>query len=341
MPSSRTSICGPAPCALPIRRHSSWLTAGAVLAALLWSRRGHADCPAPATAITWLYPDQGTEAVPPDAVFWAVSPAAVITLSVDGVPLAPLGTSGVERFQFTPAAPLREGEHQLVARAEDRVFSGFEDSPPSADGGTAVDADERSLHFEVTAAPAAGGDVGITAVEAYAVAFRGAPAHRVSPAPEDYDARCTNAATELFWTCDDTGGPSHLARVAYAYEGAPLAYLVQGGYLVPRGCASFWAPASPEAGSEQFRVAAVLPTGLAEEHVFTAPVDFPALDNGSFQSSPSACSVRSERHSTSAPLAAAALLGLAACARRRRHATPRASPARRGVDRTKHQRPSS
>jgi hypothetical protein len=308
---------------LPTRGRPSWLTSGAVLAALLWARPGQATCEGPPKVITWTYPDAGTEVVPPDAVFWAVSPGANVTLSVDGVPLSPLGASGIDRFQFAPTAPLSEGMHELVAGTEDTLFPESAGIAGTADGGTRIDAGERRFRFRVMAAPAVEGDVRISSVEAYPTAFGGTVSPGVGAPREEYDSQCTDAATALSWGCNDTGGPSYLARVAYESEGAPIAYLVQGGYLVPPGCPWFWAPASAEAGSAQFRVAAVLPTGLAEEHVFAGPVDFPPREAGPVSSpgsagSPSACAVGfGPRPARASALAAAALAILAACARRR------------------------
>jgi hypothetical protein len=311
MPSCRTTPAVP-PRSFSVRMRPSWLTSCALLAALLWSRAGDAICIGPESTIKWTYPSQGY-AVPPDAVFWAVAPADVVTVAVDGVLLSPLGTGAVERFQFAPEAPLSEGEHELVVRAEQSSFS------EPFDGGAFVTSDERRFPFQVAAEAARDGDANISSVKVYPIAFRGVPPKRISPPPEDFDAQCTNAATPLgFWDCDDTGSPPHIARITYEYEGVPVAYLVQGKYLVPRGCASFWVRALPEEGPAQFRVAAVLPNGVAEEHVFAEPVDFPPVDRGPVQGPPSACSMGLERRPAQASVVAVtSVVMLAACARRR------------------------
>lgn len=293
----------------------AWLLPGALLASSsLWTASAHAECSQPDVDLAWTYPDVYTSSVPPDAVFWAVSAGGQsITVEVDGVPLSPLGTSSVERFQFAPAAPLSEGTHELVARAEQST------NLQNPDGGPFLARSvERRLPFRVAAGAVRDGDVAISSVDAYPQQFRGNPPRRVSPPPELYDTACTQTAVPLGDSCNDTGGPSHLARVAYEVEGLPLAYLVQGGWIVPLGCESFWAPASPARDSEQFTVSAILPTGLGEEHTFAGPVDFPPRDPGPFQDAPSACSIDFQQRPAPPWFSLVGALAIIAAAARRR-----------------------
>jgi hypothetical protein len=289
-----------------------WLPPGALLAPLLWSASARAACVQPDVDIAWTYPDATTEAVPPDAVFWAVAASGDITVEVDGVPLSPLGTSIVERVQFPPAAPLREGVHELVVRAQQ------EGGPQAPDAGPPISSEERRFPFRVVAGEVRDGDVSISSVDVYPVVFRGSPPQRVSPTPEEYDTTCSQAATALFLPCNDTGGPLHVARVAYEREGTPIAYLVQRGWLVPPGCESFWTAASASGGPTQFTVSAVLPTGVAEEHTFASPVDFPPADPGPFQDSPRACSLDLERRPAPRMVSVLATLAVIGAAVRRR-----------------------
>jgi hypothetical protein len=293
----------------------AWLLPGALLASsFVWTASVQAECSQPDVDLAWTYPDVYTSSVPPDAMIWAVSAGGQsITVEVDGVPLSPLGTSSVERFQFVPAAPLSEGTHELVARAEQSTNLQNQDGGPFL----AARSVERRLPFRVEAGAVRDGDVAISSVDAYPQQFRGNPPRRVSPPPEVYDTACTQTAVSLGDSCNDTGGPSHLARVAYEFEGLPLAYLVQGGWIVPLGCESFWAAASPERGSAQFTVSAILPTGMAEEHTFAGPVDFPPREPGPFQDAPSACSIDIQQRSAPPWFALLGTLAVIAAARRR------------------------
>jgi hypothetical protein len=298
----------------------AWLLPGALLASsLLWTGSAQADCGQPDVDLTWTYPDAYTGSVPPDAVFWAVSAGGEsITVEVDGVPLSAVGTDGVERVQFVPAAPLSEGTHELVARAQQGTNLQDQDGGPFL-----ARSIERRFPFRVVAGAASDGDVSISSVEAYPLAYRGYPPLLVSPPPEVYDAACTQTAVPLGGSCNDTGGPSHVARVAYELEGDPIAYLVQGGWIVPRGCEAFWAAASPARDAAQFTVSAILPTGLAEEHAFAGPVEFPPRDPGPFQAPPSACAIDLERGPAarwSSVLGTLAVIGAAARRRARQRA---------------------
>jgi hypothetical protein len=298
---------------LAARLRSVWLPPGALLAPLLWSASAGADCQWPDVDLTWTYPNGMTDTVPPDAVFWAVSPGGESTVEVDGVPLSALGTDGVERMQFVSTAPLSEGEHELVARAQQG--SNLQDQ----DGGAfLVRSIERRIPFRVAAGPVRDGDVAISSVEVYPLQFRGTPPRRVSPPPEEFDTVCSQSAIELSVSCNDTGGPSHVALVAYEFVGLPIAYLVQGGWIVPLGCESFWAAASPARDTAQFTVSAILPTGVAEERTFAGPVDFPPADPGPFQDSPRACSLDFERRPAPPMASVLATLAVIGAAIRRR-----------------------
>jgi hypothetical protein len=298
---------------LPSRWRWAWPVPCA-LAAWLWTDSAHADCAVPPASIDWTYPAESTESVPPDAVFWVVSQEGDITVEVDGVRVPPLGTSHTARLQFKPETPLSEGEHEFVALTKQELRR-VDDLP---DSGAYIDTDERRFRFQVTAAPAVDGDVSVSGVTLYSRSYGGPPQR--SERPEE-DA-CSAAATPLSWYCNDTGGPLYVARIGYAAEGSAIAYLVQGDYLVPPGCASFWWDTWSVPGPEQVRVAAVLPTGLAEEHAFAGPVEdrttVPNPNPGSFAGRPSACSLDFEQRPASRSLlAATTLLVLGACARRR------------------------
>lgn len=300
-----------------LRRHAarplgSWLAPLALLAPLPWPASAQADCVGPDLAITWTYPNLSALTVPPDAVFWVVSESSTISASVDGVPLTPLGTSLAGRTQFVPAEPLSEGEHEFAARAENEY------APASAGAEPYVNSDEQHIHFRVDARAAREGDVSITSVEAYELSFRGSPPKRVNPPPEEYDGACTQLAIPLGYECNDTGGPPYLARVAYDWSGAPpLAYLVQGGWLVPPGCLSFWAR-TESSTPEEFRVAAVLPTGLGEEHAFTGEVAVTEAEPGPYANPPSACSIQPGRRTSPSLLLAIAMLSALGVRLRRR-----------------------
>jgi hypothetical protein len=294
----------------PACLRSAWLAPAALLATLALPHPAHASCSGPEAVITWSYPDETTDAVPPDAVFWAVSYVGDITVEVDGVPLSPRGTSLLERVQFVSATPLSEGEHELIAKVhlDSRV-------PDAGDTG-----DERRVRFRVAAAPTPEADVVVSSVTAYPLVFDGS-SPTLSPPPSEYDTECSALAVGLSWGCDDII-PAYVTRIAYAFEGEAIAYLVQGDTLVPPGCASYWVRHyGPDADPAAFRVAAVMPTGVAEEHAFAGTVELRTLEEsnpGVFQTRRNACSLDFERRP--APpmlLGAATLLVIGGYTRRR------------------------
>lgn len=295
---------------LPARLRSSWLAPVALLTTLALPPPVHASCLGPEAAITWSYPDETTDAVPPDAVFWVVSHVGDITVEVDGVRLSPRGTSVIERVQFVSATPLSEGEHELVARVQ--LASREPDAGSSGD--------ERRVPFRVAAGPALEGDVVVSSVTAYPLVFGGSTPPR-SPPPSEYDTECSALAVGLSWGCDDII-PAYVTRIAYTSEGGAIAYLVQGDTLVPPGCASYWVNHyGPDADPAAFRVAAVLPTGVAEEHAFGGPVELRTLQEsnpGTFQKQRNACSLDFERRPAGHTLLAAATLAVIGGYARRR-----------------------
>src|SRR5690349_5348629 len=169
-----------------------------------------ADCAGPSSDIRWTYPDESTPSVPPDAVFWAVAHLGNISVEVDGIALEPREQEGPGRFQFVPAEALSEGEHELVTWTD-----GLDVNPEAA-------MNERHVRFNVVAGPAASGDVSVSSVTVYP--YEIGSAGLISPPEDEYDTECNELAVGLDWSCDDII-PYRLARIAYASEGAPIAYL--------------------------------------------------------------------------------------------------------------------
>lgn len=218
-----------------------------------------ADCEAPRPDILWTYPEASTLSVPPDTVFWAVAHVGEVNAEVDGAPLTPLARDGLGRHQFSPAEDLSEGAHELVVWSDSDELGAEEAST------------ERRISFTVDAQPASSGDVSVSSVTVYPLAF-GGRGGLVNPPPDEYDLECSELAVSLEWSCDDIIPPS-IARVTYEAEGAPIAYVVQGGVLVPRGCASYWTRGSVDSDRATFRAAAILPTGLAAENAFAGSIE--------------------------------------------------------------------
>jgi hypothetical protein len=214
-----------------------------------------ADCVAPDVTVRWSYPDESTQSVPPNAVFWAVAHAGSVSVQVDGVPLASRGVGNVERHQFVSAAPLAEGQHELLIQVVREIVL--------AVGDVREERDERRVPFRVAAQAAPAEAVGIDSVTVYPISV-------VSTA--EYDAECSELATPLEWSCDDLLSP-YVTRVGYSVEGGAVAHLVQGDTLLPAGCTSFWTRGDPNSAPATFRTAALLPTGLTVETEFAGPVE--------------------------------------------------------------------
>lgn len=238
-----------------------WIIASSLLGTVLVGASpavARADCLGPDTTILWSYPDESTPSVPPSAVFWAVAHLGNIRVEVDGVPLARVSS---ENYRFAPATPLSEGEHEFVAWSE------LGDALPDA----GARSNERRVRFVVDATAPVSGDVAVDTVTIYPVAFDN-HGMLLSPPPGAYDTSCSTRSVSLDWSCDDII-PGSLAQVTYRAEGAPIAYLVQRERLVPAGCPMFWAHGNADSPPESFRVAAVLPTGIGEEHAFAGEVE--------------------------------------------------------------------
>jgi hypothetical protein len=240
--------------------------------------------------------------VPPDAVFWVVSPAGEARAWIDDVPLSPRGTAGIERHQFVSPLPLSEGEHELVARAGND--------------------DLRTIPFRVAAQPPSASDVSIDTVTFYPPSIH-YPAR--NPPESEYDSECMQYVVRLnVAPCYDTGAPPK-ARVTYAGQGDAIAYLAQGRYFVSPACATFWAYSADEPQPADYVVAAVLPTGIAEEHHFDGTIEVRTVEDtypDAFDR-PDACSLGVGLRAPS-PLAG---VGLALAAwlvrrRQRKHETP-------------------
>lgn len=294
--------------ALGRTRGASLTALGFALVSLGSPSLARASCDGPEATIRFSYPDESTPSIPPDAVFWAVAHAGSVSVEVDGVPLTSRGSVDVERHQFVAAAPLAEGEHDLVILVV-----------PSSDGVGGSIGDERRVRFRVAAQAAPDALVSVDSVTLYPLAWNNRTGNLLNPPDAEYDTECSEHATRLEWSCDDLI-PSHLARVGYAGEGDAIAYLVQGDTLVPAGCAAFWTQGSPESDPATFRVAAVSPNGVAEENAFAGSVELrTAQDTYSDRfSSSEGCSLGSGPRSP-LPFGAAVAMAVAAwCARRRR-----------------------
>lgn len=233
---------------------SRHLALPALLVAALGTRSAHADCQPAPPSISFTYPDETTQSVPPDAVFWVVSRAGEARAWVDGVPLSQVGSSLAERHQFTHPMPLTEGEHEFVARAGND--------------------DVRSLSFRVASSVPSTGDVSIDSVTFYPSSDR-LPAP--NPPDDEHDDECMQYAVKLTSPCSDTGYPEK-ARVTYEGHGDAIAYLAQGYSLVSPACATFWASSTDDPESSDYVVAAVLPTGVAAEHRFEGTIDVRTLE---------------------------------------------------------------
>jgi hypothetical protein len=252
----------PQPCRLPgsFRRRILPRAAAASVLLLLGARSAHAECPKRQPSIEFTFPSEATESVPPDAVFWVVSPAGEARAWIDDVPLTPLGTDLVERHQFKYPELLSEGEHELVARAGNDA--------------------RRVVPFRVAAAPTASANVGIDAVDVYPLT-QGASGWVESPG---YDTTWC-PIVPLGDYCNDII-PESVAVARYSSEGDAIALLAQGGWLVTPECGMF-STSTWSSDPSSFRVAAVLPSGVGEESTYSgtieahsAPSAHPALYDG-------------------------------------------------------------
>jgi len=222
--------------------------AGALLA-LLCAQPAHAACEAAQPSLNFTYPDATTQSVPPNAVFWAVSPVGTVSVTVDGVALAPRGAGVIERHQFVPAAPLADGQHELVA---------------------SVGTQRRSVRFSVAAQLPSSADANIDTVTVYPLEL--GPTELLNPPQDQYDTDCMEFVAQLADTCNDDVPPA-LTRVTYASQGNVIAYLVQSRAIMPARCATYWMPSDDRPRPEAHRVAAVLPTGMAQERAYDGPIE--------------------------------------------------------------------
>jgi hypothetical protein len=248
-----------------------------------------------APSVEFTYPDEATESVPPDAIFWVVSPGGRARAWIDSVPLAPRGPGLIEQHQFSYPGPLAEGEHELVARAGDD------------------DSERRAITFRVAAGAPSTGDGRIDAVDLYPLAQ--GPSGWLEP--PGYDAACEQRATPLGDYCNDTLDWDY-ARIRFSGEGNVVAYVVQGGWLAPAGCTTLFTTARTTDPS-QYSIAAVLPTGLAEARTYTGEVEWHDAEEAypELYSQPSACSLGLGQRAPSA-LGSVGLAFVAWLARRRR-----------------------
>lgn len=280
------------------RRWPHLAIVGAVaFVALLGARPARADCAPPPPSIDFTYPNETTESVPPDAVFWVVGVEA--RAWIDDVPLTALGTSLVDRQQFSYPVPLTEGEHEFVAGAGN---------------------DERlSLTFRVAATPPPTANVSIDTVTYYPPSNRH-PAR--NPPDDELDEGCMPEAISLGQGACNSFALPRKTRVTYAGQGDAIAYLVQDGYLVPPTCTGFWANSSSDPQPADYVVAAVLPTGVAEARAFDGNIDVRTLEETrpDLFDRPDACSLGFGQRPPSA-LASMGLALAAWLARRRRRAT--------------------
>jgi hypothetical protein len=281
----------------------SWERPAAVAAgvlALVCARPAHAACDAAQPSIEFTYPDAQTQSVPPNAVFWAVSPVGTVNVTVDGVALAPRGVGLVDRHQFVPAAPLADGQHELVA---------------------SVGSERRSVRFTVAQRLPSSADAKVDTVIVYPLELGPGPTELLNPPPEQYDTDCMELVAQLTDTCYEEL-PAAVARVTYASEGDVVAYLVQGRALLPARCATYWMPSDTRPSPESHRVAAVLPTGVSSEHAFDGPIEVRTMGgthSEMLESSDdsSSCSIGSRRPAAST-LGGASLAIVAWLFRRRR-----------------------
>ena len=264
-----------------------------LLLALLGARSAHAECEVQQPSIEFTYPSATTESVPPDAVFWVVSPAGQAEAWIDDVPLTPLGAEGVARHQFTYPVPLSEGEHELVARAGNDA--------------------RRVVPFRVAAAPTASASVGIDAVDVY-------------PLTQGRSGLVESPGYETTWCpivplgdyCNDII-PESVAVIRYSIEGDAIALLAQGGWLVTPDCGMF-STTTWSSDPASFRVAAVLPSGVGEEITYSGTIEAheaPSASPAHYDGPDDRCSIGFGERSPSSVVSAGLAL-VAWIARRRR-----------------------
>jgi hypothetical protein len=230
----------------------SWQRSAALAAAVLAlfsDRSAHAACEAAQPSLDFTYPDAQTPSVPPNAVFWAVSRVGTVSVTVDGVALAPRGAGVVDRHQFVPAAPLGDGQHELVA---------------------SVGTERRSVRFNVAPQLPSSADASVDTVTVYPIEL--GPTELLNPPRDQYDTECMEFVAQLADICNEDVPPA-LTRVTYASQGDVIAYLAQGRAIMPARCATYWMPSGERPSPEDHRVAAVLPTGVAQERAFDGPIE--------------------------------------------------------------------
>jgi hypothetical protein len=270
-----------------------------MLLALLCTRSAHGECEPAQPSLELTYPDATTQSVPANAVFWAVSRTGTVNVSVDGVALTARGAGPVDKHQFAPAAPLADGQHELVA---------------------SVGTERRSIRFNVAPRPPSSGSASIDTVTVYPLEL--SQTELLNPPEAQYDTDCMDLVAALDDTCNDQV-PEALTRVTYASQGDVIAYLVQGRALVPPQCSTYWMPSSERPKAKSLRVAAVLPTGVAAEQEFDGSIEVrtrAGTHSELLTDEPSGCSLGVD---PSAPSGLAGLgLALATWLVRRRRARP-------------------
>lgn len=207
-----------------------------------WAADASARCVIETPALAVSYPDASTEAVPPDAVFWLVPKLGSAQVRLDGVELAPLGSSPAERYQFRPEAPLSLGEHQLDVRISP-IIAGDESEPQDV-----------RLAFTVADLAYRSGDVGSLTAQR----ISNTSGERATFAWPD---ACRNN-TFLAGQCNDIGTPAD-DWLFFAPIGEPLFYLVNGVQLVAVGCERTMVRVRDPESVVPHEIAAVLPTGVA------------------------------------------------------------------------------
>jgi hypothetical protein len=284
-------------------RSASRIALGALslLGALALEGTARGTCAPPGANIVWTYPDETTASVPPDAVFWAViDGGGRVTVAVDGIPLAPLG-SGIDQLQYVPAEPFAPGPHELVVRA---VRDGSYGLPPQTN--------ERRLAFTVASDVPVAGVVNVDSVRFYP-AFDGE--ERIDNPPVGRDMEdCSAQAVPLTPRCDDSGSFEGYQRVGYRAEGNPIAY-VTGDTLFPANCTTLWSEALEPTDPGDFSVTTVLATGLEASRGYGGDIEI--RNPAGSERSESACSLGGGKRSGSLAAPACALLGALLMLRRR------------------------
>lgn len=240
-----------------------------------------------------------TQSVPPDAVFWAVTHVGTVSAAVDGVPLVRRGASGVERHQYVSAAPLAEGEHELVIQVE---------APAVPPGERPDNGDERRIPFRVAAQAAPSASVSIDSVTVYPIDA----ASPETPPPGEYNVYCEEMAVPLEFSCNDFL-PQYRSLIRFSVEGSAVASIVQG-RILPTSCTQLSSYGDPDSPPSDFQAAVVLPSGLTVETEFAGPVKDASHDSAESEG----CSLRVSPRPANALGALIGLAFVAGWARRRR-----------------------